>query len=58
MNKYTYKSSFEEAIKQGVDKNEYARHSSVNCILTWIANELAEANKLKRLQLGEDNDKD
>lgn len=53
MGKYEYKTSFEEAIKQGIDENEYARESSKNCILTWIANELAEANRLKRLELKE-----
>lgn len=49
--KYTYETSFDKAIKYGIDKNEYARESSKLTILTWIANELAEANKLKRLEL-------
>ena len=51
MGKYEYKISFEKAIEQGIDKNEYARESSKNCIMTWIANELAEANRLKRIEL-------
>lgn len=49
--KYTYETSFDKAIEFGIDKNEYARESSKLCILTWIANELAEAIRLKRLEL-------
>ena len=49
--KYNYETSFEGAIKQGIPKNEYARESSKNCILTWIANEQARANELKILEL-------
>lgn len=51
--KYDYAVSFEKAIKQGIPKEEYARESSKNVILTWIANELAELNRLKRLELSE-----
>lgn len=51
MSKYNYETNYEEAIKQGVSKEEYSREASKNCILTWIANELAESNKLKRLEL-------
>ena len=51
INKYEYIISFDEAIKQGIPKEEYARESSKNCILTWIANELAEANRLKRMEI-------
>lgn len=51
MGKYQYKISYEEAIKQGVSKEEYSREASKNCIMTWIANELAETNRLKRLEL-------
>lgn len=53
--KYNYKISFEKAKAFGIDENEYARESSKNCILTWIANELAEANRLKRLELKSSN---
>ncbi len=51
MQKYDYRVSFEEAVKQGIPKEEYARESSKNVILTWIANELAEANRLKRIEI-------
>lgn len=51
MSKYDYEVSFEKAIKEGVSKEEYARESSKNVILTWIANELAEANRLTRYEL-------
>lgn len=51
MGKYQYQTNYEEAIKQGVSKEEYSREASKNCIQTWIANELAEANRLKRLEL-------
>ena len=52
MGKYEYQTLFEEAIKHGVAKEEYSRESSKMCIMTWIANELAEANRLKRIELG------
>ena len=51
MGKYEYETLFDEAIKHGVSKEEYSRESSKMCILTWIANELAEMNRLKRLEL-------
>ena len=51
MGKYHYEQSFEKAIEQGVSKEEYARESSKNCIMAWIANELAEQNRLKRIEL-------
>lgn len=51
MGKYNYETSFEEAVKQGIPKEEYARESSKNVILTWIANELAEANRLKGIEI-------
>ncbi len=49
--KYTYETSFDKAIEYGIDKNEYSREASKLTVLTWIANELAEANRIKRLQL-------
>jgi len=49
--KYTYEKVFDEAIKRGIPKEEYARESSKLQIITWIANELAEANRLKRIEL-------
>jgi len=51
MSKYSYETNYEEAIKQGVSKEEYSREASNNCIQTWIANELAESNRLKRIEL-------
>lgn len=51
MGKYDYKTNFEEAIKRGITPEQYARESSKLTILNWIANELAEANKLKRLEI-------
>lgn len=51
--KYTYETSFEKAEQAGIDRKDYARESSKLCILTWIANELAEANRLKRKEVGE-----
>ena len=51
MGKYDYKVNFEEAIKRGISPEQYARESSKLTILNWIANELAEANRLKRLVL-------
>lgn len=53
MGKYEYQSLFDEAIKHGVSKEEYSREQSKLHILTWIANELAEANRLKRIELDE-----
>ena len=51
MGKYQYEISFEKAIEAGVSKEEYSRESSKNCILTWIANELAESNRLTILKM-------
>ena len=51
MSKYNYEINYEEAIKQGISKEGYSREASKNCIQTWIANELAEANRLKRLEI-------
>ena len=51
MGKYKYITVFEEAIKFGLTKEEYSKESSKLTIFTWIANELAEANRLERLKL-------
>lgn len=50
MTKYNYRVDYEEAIKQ-MSKEESSRGVSKEHILTWIANELAEANRLKRLEI-------
>jgi len=52
MGKYSYLVNYEAAIAQGISKEEYARESSSNAIQTWIANELAELNRLTRFELG------
>ena len=55
MGKYNYKVSFKGAIKAGLSKEVYSQFSSGLIIQTWIANELAEANRLKRWELLNNN---
>ena len=51
MKKYNYQTSYEDAIKNGVSKEEYSRFSSKLWCLNNISNELAEANRLKIIEL-------
>lgn len=49
--KYNYLKDYELAAKYGVSPQEYAVDSTKSWCLNNIANELAEANRLKRLEL-------
>ncbi len=51
--KYTYEQSWEAIQKElpNVKIEDYVNESSKLVILTWIANELATANKLKAIEL-------
>ncbi len=53
MAKYEYEQSWEKSQRDNPKLNikEYINTSSSLVIQTWIANELAEANRLKRLEL-------
>ncbi len=53
MGKYEYEQSWEKSQRDNPKLNikEYINTSSSLVIQTWIANELAEANRLKRLKL-------
>lgn len=50
MSKYNYVSSVDNR-PSTMFKDDYDKHSSLCTILVWIANELAETNRLKRLKL-------
>ncbi len=53
MGKYTYEQSWEMVQKENPKLNikEYINSSSSLVIQTWIANELAEGNRLKRIEI-------
>lgn len=52
MVKYQYEQSWDKLQQElpNVDIKSYVNESSKLCVQTWIANELAEANRLKRLE--------